>query len=149
VRDVLTEGGPCRHPAKSSLTLTVPVRQPALGLFLCGKKIRRIRAGSQPAGCLFVDLLGGKVVPGLFKFTVDLLVNSMGGHALETCLRGAGSDGFADLESPTPPVLIYLANGKFNALAVHLQPRITPPKMVETETGSGPVQNRTAFEISG
>jgi hypothetical protein len=33
----------------------------------------------------------------------------MGGHAHETCLRVAGSDGFADLD------------GKFNALAVHLQ----------------------------
>jgi hypothetical protein len=50
----------------------------------------------------------------------------MGGHAHETCLRVAGSDGFADLESPIPPVLIYLANGKFNALAVHLQPSIHP-----------------------
>jgi hypothetical protein len=50
----------------------------------------------------------------------------MGGDAHETCLRVAGSDGFADLESPIPPVLIYLANGKFNALAVHLQPSIRP-----------------------
>jgi hypothetical protein len=50
----------------------------------------------------------------------------MGGHAHETCLRVAGPDGFADLELPIPPVLIYLANGKFNALAVHLQRSIRP-----------------------
>ena len=57
---------------------------------------------------------------------VDLLLNPMGGHAHEACLRVAGSDGFADLESPFPPVLAYLANGKFNTLAVHLQPSIRP-----------------------
>jgi hypothetical protein len=98
---------------------------PRWGCFFAAEKTRRIGRVLKSAGCLSVDLLGGQV-PGFFKFTVNLLLNSMDGHAHEMCLRVAGSDGFADLESPIPPVLIYLPNGKFNALAVHLQPSIRP-----------------------
>jgi hypothetical protein len=117
------------------------------GCFFAARKTRRLgRVLNRQDACLS-DLLGGQV-PGFFKFTVNLLLNSMGSHAHETCLRVAGSDGFADLESPIPQVLIYLANGKFNAPAVHLQPSIRPAIKL-AETGSGPVQNRTAFEISG
>jgi len=102
---------------------------PRWGCFFAAKKTRRL-GRVESAGCLSVDLLGGQV-PGFFKFTVNLLLNSMGGHAHETCLRAAGSDRFADLESPIPPVLIYLANGKFNALAVHLQPLSRPAIKLE------------------
>jgi hypothetical protein len=72
-----------------------------------------------------VDLLGREVA-GFFEFMVNLLLNPMGSHAHEARLRVAGSDGFADLESPIPPVLTHLANGKFNPFAVHLESSIRP-----------------------
>lgn len=72
-----------------------------------------------------VDLLGGQV-PGFFQLTVNLLLNSVGGHAHETCLSIPCLDSIADLEPPFPPVLINLLQGKFNALAVHSKPSILP-----------------------
>jgi hypothetical protein len=58
--------------------------------------------------------------------TVNLLLNPVGGHAHETRLSSAGLDGFADLESPFPPLLIKLTKSKLNAFAVHLQPSNSP-----------------------
>jgi hypothetical protein len=60
-------------------------------------------------------------VPGFFKLKVNLPLNPIGSDAHETRLSIPRLNGFADLELPFPPVLINLHEGKFNALAIHLQ----------------------------
>ena len=55
----------------------------------------------------------------LSKLAVNPLMNPVGGHAQEACLRFTHQDGIADLETPFPQARLDQQQGEFNALAVH------------------------------
>lgn len=125
-------------------TLTVPVRQPRAGAVSLRQRksadLGRVLNRQDACPSIYLEV-------GFFKFTVNLLLNSMGGHAHETCLRVAGFDGFADLESPTPPVHIYLP--KVNSTPLRFICNFESPReKAGHKNRVRAVQNRTAFEIS-
>jgi len=91
----------------------------------------------------------GSQVPQLFELTVDLLLNSVGGHADEARPGTTGLDDFADLESPFPPALINLPKGEFNAFVVHRQPSgVRLRDQAKPEQRAATVQNRPVLKLT-